>query len=126
VALAAGNGVYVSTNAGLAWRTNSIPIDNWISVCSSADGNKLIAVSNNGLAYTWQSTPSPSLKLTRWGANLTFSWLVPSTSFVLQQSADLTSWMFVTNTPLLNLTNLHNQVTLTPSNSSGFYRLTTP
>jgi hypothetical protein len=45
---------------------------------------------------------------------------------VLQQSADLFSWADVTDAPALNLTNLQNQVTLTPSNSTGFYRLKTP
>ena len=51
---------------------------------------------------------------------------MPSTNFVLQQSADLLSWTDVTNPPVLNLTNLQNQVTLPPSGSSGFYRLKTP
>jgi hypothetical protein len=51
---------------------------------------------------------------------------VPSTNFVLQQSADLISWADLTNAPALNLTNLQNQVTLPPSNGSGFYRLKTP
>jgi len=32
----------------------------------------------------------------------------------------------VTNPPVLNLTNLQNQVTLPPSGNSGFYRLKTP
>ncbi len=32
----------------------------------------------------------------------------------------------MTNQPVLNLTNLQNQVTLSPSNSSGFYRPKTP
>jgi len=45
---------------------------------------------------------------------------------VLQQSSDLTSWADVTNPPALNLTNLQNQVTLPPSNRTGFYRLKTP
>jgi hypothetical protein len=29
----------------------------------------------------------------------------------------------LTNTPALNLTNLNNELTLSPSNSSGFFRL---
>jgi len=54
------------------------------------------------------------------------SWTIPSTNFVLQQSANLVSWADVADAPVLNLTNLQNQVTLSPSNSSGFYRLKTP
>jgi len=57
--------------------------------------------------------------------NLKFSWTVPSTNFVVQQSPDLASWTDVTNAPVLNLTNLQNEVTLPPAGSSGFFRLKT-
>ena len=69
-------------------------------------------------AQTWTQTSAPS--------NLTVSWIVPSTNFVLQQSPDLSSWTDVTDTPALNLTNLQNEVVLSPTNGSGFYRLKTP
>jgi hypothetical protein len=51
---------------------------------------------------------------------------LPSTNFVLQQSSDLASWTDMTDTPALNLTNLQNEVVLSPTNGSGFYRLKTP
>lgn len=76
--------------------------------------------------YTLQITPSPQLNLGTSNSNLAISWTIPSTNFVLQQSADLISWADVTNPPALNFTNLQNQVTRPPSNSSGFYRLKTP
>ena len=79
-----------------------------------------------GRIWTSQTTPSPQLNLTPSSTNLTLGWTVPSTNFVLQQSADLASWADVTNPPVLNLTNLQNQVTLPSSGSSGFYRLKTP
>jgi hypothetical protein len=43
----------------------------------------------------------------------------------LQQNLDLTTtnWVTLINTPALNLTNLHDEVTLSPTNRSGFYRL---
>ena len=66
------------------------------------------------------------MNITPANGNLTLSWIVPSTNFVMQQSSDLDSWTDMTNMPVLNLTNLQNQVTLAPSNSSGFYRLKTP
>jgi hypothetical protein len=61
-------------------------------------------------------------------SNLAFSWLGPSTNFVMQQSSDLgsASWTDVTNTPVLNLTNLQDEVTLPMPAGSGFYRLKTP
>jgi hypothetical protein len=78
------------------------------------------------LIYTSQITPAPQLNLAASHTNLTLGWTIPSTNFVLQQSADLLAWADVTNPPVLNLTNLQNQVTLPPAASSGFYRLKTP
>jgi photosystem II stability/assembly factor-like uncharacterized protein len=132
-----GNGsIYISTNSGTTWTLNATGHE-WGGVVSSADGSKLVALTGTGLShgtktawfgwiYTLQTTPSPRLNLTPATTNLTLAWTVPSTNFVMQQSADLTSWTDATNPPILNLTNLQNQVTLSPSNRSGFYRLKTP
>ena len=73
--------------------------------------------------YTSYSTPAPLLNIVPSDANLALSWIIPSTNFILQQSPDLSSWTDVTNAPTLNLTTLQNVVTLSPTNSSGFYRL---
>jgi hypothetical protein len=126
--------IYSSTNSGATWTTNNAPNNAvWISFVSSADGSKLAGVALNiGLdgfpngVYTSQTTPAPQLNLMPSASNLTVSWIVPSTDFALQQSADLTSWTDVTNPPALNLTNLQNEVVLSPTNGSGFYRLKTP
>jgi hypothetical protein len=66
------------------------------------------------------------MSITSTSDNLKVSWLVPSTNLVIQQSLDLSSWTDMTDTPLLNLTNLQNEVVLSPNGSSGFYRLKTP
>jgi hypothetical protein len=99
------------------------------STASSADGNKLVAaaIKASGI-WTGQSTPSPQMNLNPAGNNLVLSWIVPSMNFVLQQNSDLTTtnWTVVTNAPVLNLTNLQNQVILSPSGSNAFYRLKTP
>jgi hypothetical protein len=125
--IASVSSIYTSTNSGVTWQTNNAPNQTWQSVASSADGGKLVAaVGSGGGIYTSQTMPSPRLNLTPSATNLTLAWTVPSTNFVMQQSADLTSWTNVTNPPILNLTNLQNQVTLSPSNCSGFYRLKTP
>jgi hypothetical protein len=124
--------IYSSTDSGMTWVSNSVPNESWNSVASSADGNKLAAAPlgdqsfNSAPIYTLQTTPTPQLNLAPTNGNLAFYWIIPSTNFVLQQSFDLTSWSDVTNTPTLNLTNLQNQVTFSPSNSSGFFRLSTP
>ena len=69
--------------------------------------------------------PAPQLNVAATNNNLAFSWIVPSTNFVLQQNPDLTmaNWATVTNVPVLNLSNLQQQVSLAPSNNAGFYRL---
>jgi len=120
--------IYSSTNFGATWETNDAPDESWEYVVSSADGNKLAAVVWPGGIYTSQSTPSPQLNLAPSGSNLTVSWIVPSTNFVLQQNLDLTAtnWSDVTNPPVLDLTNLQDEVILLPTNSSSFYRLKTP
>ena len=118
--------IYVSTNSGTTWTSNSPPSLNNLRpvyLASSADGNKLVAAVSNGAIFTAYSQPSPQLSLTPASSNLTFSWLIPSTNFVLQQSLDLSSWTDVTNAPTLNLTTLQDVVTLSPTNSSNFYRL---
>jgi hypothetical protein len=120
--------IYTSTNSGAIWTSNSAPSANWYSVASSADGSKFVAVVNGGGIWTLQFTPTPQLNLASANGNLAFSWIMPSTNFVLQQSPDLTSasWTDMMNTPTLNLTNLQDEVTLSPPGSNVFYRLKTP
>jgi hypothetical protein len=123
--------IYISTNSGATWMSNNVPNNVWTSVASSADGAKLVAAAGFDLAnpgiYTSYSTPSPVLNITAPTGNVGLSWIVPSTNFVLQQNLDLTTtnWADVTNPPVLNLTNLQNEIILSPTNSSGFYRLKT-
>jgi photosystem II stability/assembly factor-like uncharacterized protein len=118
--------IYTSTNSGTTWISNNVPNANWSCVVSSADGNKLVATVNGGGIYILQTTPAPQLNITPTNGNFTLSWIVPSTSFVLQQGSDLSGWTDLTDTPVLNLTNLHNEVILSPTGYSGFYRLKTP
>jgi len=124
-AVASSGDVYTSTNGGVTWTPNTVTNASWSGVASSADGAKLVAVANGGGIYTWQTTPTPMLTISRAGEGLQISWLIPSMNFVLQQSADLTStnWTAVESTPILNLTNLQNQITMTPPTRSMFYRL---
>ena len=109
-------------------QTNSIYP--YYSSAASADGKKLFTMgstSNQGDLYVMQFTPAPQLNLAISGKNLALSWLVSSTKRVLQRNVDLTStnWLTLTNTPVLNSTNLRQEVILSPAGSSGYYRLTT-
>ena len=124
--------IYVSTDFGVTWTTNFPPGTNyWTGVVSSADGGKLAVIASGpggGGIWTLQTAPAPQMNTTPANGNLTLSWIIPSTNFVLEQNLDLTSmnWTDVTNMPVLNLTNLQDEVTLPLTNGSGFYRLATP
>lgn len=114
---------YTSTNSGNSWTSNSATWLTMLSLRSSADGTKLYAAGD--YIYTLQSAPSPRLNLASSGAHRTLSWLVPSTNFVLQQNVDLggANWTTLTNRPTLNLTNLQDEVSLSPTQTSCVYRL---
>lgn len=126
--VAIGYWVFYSTNSGNTWTSNSSPnlFAKWTSIASSADGNKLALVAGEPFGiYTSYSIPKPQVNFASSSSKLFLSWLVPSTNFVLQQNSDLitTDWVTLTNAPALNLTNLQDEVTLSPTNSSGFFRL---
>jgi len=122
--------IYTSTNSGATWQSNNVNVvsPNWRGIATSSDGNRLVAVSLGGGTYTSFSAPSPSLKFIGTGGGLGLSWTVPSTNFILLQTSDLSApdWMPVSDVPVLNLTNLQNQVFISPTGASGFYRLATP
>ena len=126
--------VFLSTNFGLSWLQSFTLTTNWNVTVSSADGKKLVIAAlgvtdfkkATGAIWTSQTTPSPQLNAASFLSNLALKWTIPSTNFVLQQSSDLVSWTNVANPPILNLTNLQNEVMISPTNSSSFYRLKTP
>ena len=123
-----GNGgIYTSTDSGATWVSNNVPSGAWTCAAMSADGNEFIATiggpSTIGGIYVSQTTPAPVLDLSASANNTVVSWIIPSMDFTLQQSSDLSSWADVTNVPVLNLTNLENQVVLPPATGNSFFRL---
>lgn len=113
--------LYSSTDSGITWVSNSLA--KVLGVASSADGTKWAAVQYPGFIYTSQTLPTPQLTLAGSNNNLNFSWIVPSTNFVLQQSSNFIDWITLTNSPSLNLTNLCSEVSLSLTNDRGFFRL---
>ena len=121
-------GTFISTNWGATWADSDAPTgDPWGAVVSSADGSKVLAVRTSSLVelYTLQTTPTPSLAITPSSTNALLSWTIPSTDFTLEQNSDLTTtnWTDVPTPPVLNLTNLQNQVIVVPTNCNTFFRL---
>ena len=92
------------------WTATSAPTTNWQTIASSADGSRLVAaVYSDGAG----------------GGGEIVSWIIPSTNFALQQKADLspTKWNSVLVPPVLNVTNLRNEVSLPLTGDFGIYRL---
>jgi hypothetical protein len=119
-------GIFTSANSGATWTQTIGPSNIWWYGVASADGNKFVVAVSDGGIYTSQTAPSPRLNLAPSKGNLTFSWIVPSTNFVLQQNSDLTAaanWVTLTNKPVLNLTNLQDEVRLSPAAGKSFFRL---
>ena len=116
-----------STNSGATWTVSCTLNKFWNTVAASADGCEMFAADGVGL-YTSKTTPVSKLNLAPTSGGLALSWIIPSTSFLLQQSSDLTTtnWSNVTNGPVLNLTNLQNQVNLPLPTGNAFFRLNTP
>jgi len=122
-------GIYTSTDSGATWVSNNVPSWAWTCAAMSADGNEIIATigapSTSGGVYVSQTTPVPDLNIASSDGNRMVSWLIPSLDFGLQQNSDFTTtnWTNVTNQPVLNLTNLQNQVVLPPAAGNTFFRL---
>jgi hypothetical protein len=106
--------------------SNGVPYVYWVSVASSADGSRLAGVGNS-LVFLSVSSPAPWLNPTLTGGSLTLSWILPSTSLVLQQSPDLASanWTNVPAAATLATNTLQYQVTIPLTNTQGFFRLQT-
>jgi hypothetical protein len=117
--------VYSSTNSGLTWVSNSAPGLFWQGVASSADGNCVFAAPSNGRIWVGRTAPAPVLGLTTSGPGLVLSWVLPSANFVLQQSSSLQppAWTDLSSAPVLNLTNLQEQLLLLPGGDPAYYRL---
>ncbi len=120
----AGPQVYTSQDSGLTWATNlaSGSYNGGIS----ADGCEIIVANGYGGGITaGRVVPRPQLSLQASSGTAIVSWLLPSTNFVIQQTADISTgnWQTLTNNPALNLTNLNEQVAVPVNDSNAFFRL---
>jgi hypothetical protein len=122
-----GFSVQISTNAGSSWSIANSMNKTWNSIACSADAETLAVAGNDTAIYSSRTIASPKMSITSDNGNPSVSWLISSTTnFVLQHSPDLQCWTDITNSPVLNLTNLQNQVSLPAASGSVFFRLKTP
>jgi hypothetical protein len=116
--------VYTSMDFGATWTGADVPAGTWQAATITADGSQIVVVGGGASCSLRLAAPLVlSIKLTNLGPLL--SWLLPSTSFTLQQSPDLNSgnWLDVTNQPRFIFSTLHQGVHLPVSAESAFYRL---
>ncbi len=128
----AGGKFYASSDSGLTWTASETPAGRWRAVACTADGTNIVTV-GDGLVCTLNFSapapplvpPSPMLSIGLSGGNAVLSWLVPSTSFILQENGDLisTNWVDVTTRPVLNPGHLQEEVDLPFALGKAFYRL---
>lgn len=121
--IVAGPLTYTSTDGGVNWTTN-LPSVSPGAIAISADGCEMCVLAGEGI-WMGHATPSPQLNIQSKDSNLSFSWLLSSTNFALQQNADLgtSNWSVVSNAPILNFSNLQQEVTLPAPTNSMFFRL---
>lgn len=120
--------LFLSTDSGATWSLTNSLLAHWSAVAVSADGSKLAAAENGGHIHTLQLSPptmAPSMTIRPAGTNSLISWLVPALDFTLQQNIDPTStnWVDVGVTPVLNLTDLHNEMKVPSTLGNVFFRL---
>jgi hypothetical protein len=118
--------IYTSSDSGVTWVSNNAPASGWTSVASSADGAEFVAATGGSGIWIGRTTPAPQLNVERAVRQLTLSWLVPSTSFDLQQNSGITKakWVTLTNMPAFDPASLQNQIALPYSDTSQeFFRL---
>ncbi len=120
----AGQQIYTSTNGGTTWQAN-LASAQWNAGVVSADGAEMIAFGSAQGTWRGLETTSPQLYIKTADTNFVVSWLIPSTNFVLQQSADLgtANWTTVSNSPTLNFTDLQFETPVPASTSNAFFRL---
>ena len=102
------------------------PPGQYFGVVTIQGGTNIFAATNLASPIFEVSLPPAVLGIAPSGTNVVLSWASPPGGFELQKNSNLTTtnWLTVTNIPAV--TNGQNQVTLSRSNSSQFFRLKYP
>ena len=102
------------------------PPGQYFGVVTIQGGTNIFAATNLASPIFEVSLPPAVLGIAPSGTNVVLSWASPPGGFELQKNSNLTTtnWLTVTNIP--TVTNGQNQVTLSQSNSSQFFRLKYP
>ena len=118
------NAIYRSTNFGASWIRLSAPTPWWMGIAASADAGRLVVPAAVSI-YTAQLIQPPTLNILSTNGNVTLSWIIPSTNFVLQETFDLASgyWTDVPDTPSFDPATLQETVTRPATTANSYYRM---
>ncbi|MGA2787212.1 MAG: hypothetical protein ABSF60_06765 [Verrucomicrobiota bacterium] len=102
------------------------PPGQYFGLVTIQGGTNIFAATNLASPIFEVSLLPAALDIAPSATNVVLSWASPPGGFELQQNSDLTTtnWLAVTNIPAV--TNGRNQVTLSRTNSSQFFRLKYP
>jgi len=102
------------------------PPGQYFGLVTIQGGTNIFAATDLASPIFEVSLPPAALGIAPSATNVVLSWASPPGGFELQKNSDLatSNWLIVTNIP--TVTNGQNQVTLSPSNSSQFFRLKYP
>jgi hypothetical protein len=98
----------------------------YFGVVTILGGTNIFAATDLASPIFEVSLPPAALGLAPSGTNVILSWASPPGGFALQKNSTLTTTNWLTVTNALAVTNGQNQVTLSQTNSSQFFRLKYP
>jgi hypothetical protein len=122
-------GLVISTNSGATWMNANAGGLGWQGAATSADAHRWMGYSAGSATLAiGSSKPTPVLEIARTNANVTVSWLMPSSALVLEQNELLHggNWSAVPDAPGMDPDTLRYKVSVSTSNNSSFFRLSHP
>src|SRR5262249_53390423 len=99
----------------------------FMGIAASADAGRVVVPAVRTI-YTAQLIQPPTLNILSTNGNVSVSWIIPSTNFVLKLTFDLASrnWTDVTNAPLFDPATLQHSVPASATAPNSFYRMMLP
>jgi hypothetical protein len=119
--------LYTSSDSGITWVSNSLPVVTWTVVACSADRDVMFAVGRQGVWMSRTNTPKRIEALLN-GQSLTLSWTIPSNDAVLQERVDLlgASWTNSSSLVTTDVSKLQKTVTIPLTEGQKYFRLVSP
>jgi photosystem II stability/assembly factor-like uncharacterized protein len=126
VAVAWEGQIYLSVDSGQTWTPANAPNAQWQSVACSSDGTKVLGAIWNqttGQVGIYAAQLPPDLNILRTQAGPVLSWSSTLSGFTVQERTDLSNGSWTDLGVMPQTSNGNNQVSLSGTVGSHFYRL---